>query len=203
MSFLRLISKAIICVLFFVIVVSTHAQSTPQYAVCDACGFCKNTVTDSSDPYAIKDEYIVPSNWEDCRKCLYSASTNTGNPQSKETLLIDPSSGRAPTPQPGRYYTMLGCVNSNLDSFRQTGSASSLVQVIMNLLFGTVGGIAFLYILYGSFIVLTSRSDAERLNYGKRILMGAMVGLAISLGAIFILNLIANDVLKLPGFSRP
>lgn len=156
----------------------------PRYAACDLCGFCPPD--------------RLPSSWEKCRQCLYPAANN--NPNARATLKIDPTSNTGPTPQPGRQYTVIGCIKTDLASFNQEGAAASVVQVLLNIIFSIIGGIAFLYLMYGSFTVLVSQAEPERLNYGKRLISGAIVGLIFSLLSAFIVNFIATGILKIPGF---
>lgn len=172
-----------------------------DYATCDGCGFCKNTIGDSAQGYVLKGEYIIPGNWEQCRKCLYPATTNSNNPLAKETLVVNADTGFAPTPQPGAYFTMIGCVNSDLGSFRQTGAAASVVQVFLNTIFSVAGGIGFLYVIYSSFLMVTARGDVEKLSYAKRQFSAAIIGVVIALGAVFLVNMLASNVLRIPGFS--
>lgn len=172
-----------------------------DYSTCDACGLCKNTIGDSAQGYVLKGEYIIPGNWEQCRKCLYPATTNSGNPLGKETLIVDPQTGYAPTPQPGAYFTMIGCVNTNLGTFRQEGAAASVVQVFLNTIFSTAGGIAFLYIMYSAFLMATARGDVEKLSYARRQLSAAIIGALIAFGAVFLVNMLASNVLRIPGFT--
>jgi hypothetical protein len=164
--------------------------STPafaQNATCDQCGYCQGAA--------------APSTWEQCRDCLYpnihSAAT------ANETLKLDtaekPFEDIVPTTVPGNYYTGIGCIKSG--GFTKTGSAGAVAQVILNLIFSMAGGIAFLYILFGAFQVATSQNNPEKLNYGKRLIIGSVVGLIISLSAVFLVNLIGNQILKIPGFG--
>ncbi|OGK09952.1 hypothetical protein A2767_01060 [Candidatus Roizmanbacteria bacterium RIFCSPHIGHO2_01_FULL_35_10] len=168
---------------------SVFAQATPvpaanRFAACDLCGLCP-----PDKP---------PSTWEKCRACLYpNASTN---PITKDTLKVTATTNTGPTPQPGRQYTVIGCIKTNLASFNQEGAAASVVQVLLNIIFSLIGGIAFLYLMYGSFTVLTSQAEPEKLNYGKRLIVGAIVGLTFSLLSAFIVNFIASGILKIPGF---
>lgn len=171
-----------------------------EYAVCDACGYCRTTTTDANDELLIKTAYVIPGGWEACRKCLYPQTTNANNADAKETVKINPATGRAPTPAVGRYSTAIGCISTT--NFRSFGSASTLVQTMLNVIFGAVGGIAFLYIIYGSFTVLTSRAEPEKLNHGRRLIIGAVVGLIFSMGAVFIINFVGTQILKIPGFGQ-
>ena len=156
-----------------------------RYATCDLCGYCP--------PNA------APSNWESCRNCLYQSASS--DPGSNETLKIDDVTNLPPTPIPGRWYTIIGCFNTNLNSFQQEGAAGSVVQTLLNLIFSAAGGLALLYFIYGSFLILSSQADPEKLGQGKRIIVGAIVGVIFSFSSVFIINLLASGILKIPGFS--
>jgi len=163
---------------------SALAQS---YSTCDLSGFCP-----PNQP---------PSNWENCRACLYQSSST--DPNSLETLVIEPTTNLPPTPMPGRWYTFIGCVKTNLNSFESEGAAGSVVQILLDLLFSVAGGLSLIYFIYGSFLILTSQSEPERLNQGRGIIYGAIAGIVFSLSAVFLINLIASGILKIPGFSSP
>ncbi len=96
---------------------------------------------------------------------------------------------------------MIGCIQTNLNDFTREGAAGGLVQTILTLIFSAGGGIAFLYLLYGSFLILTSQADPERLNHGKRVIYGALIGIIFTVGAVFIITLIGNNILRIPGFG--
>jgi len=175
----KLIAVLIFLVSFFYFSLSVSAQ---RYAVCDQCGYCP--------------ENPPPQNWEKCRQCLYPNTSN--NPALKETLLINPRTNLPPTPYPGRMYTFLGCLGGEKKGFTEKETVGSVTQAILNIIFSIVGGVAFLYFLYGSFIIATSQADPEKLNYGKRLITGSIVGLIFSLSSILIISFITNGVLKLP-----
>jgi len=103
-----------------------------------------------------------------------------------------------PTPFPGHAYTTLGCVKTDLGSFESKGAAKSLVQVALNFIFSIVGALSFIYLIYGAFFITTSQGDPERLNEGKKIVLGAIVGLLFSLFAVLIIKIIATQILKTP-----
>jgi len=161
--------------------------TTERCATCDLCGYCQLSPT--------------PGSWESCRNCLYPSLI--GIPASEnQTLKIDETENNAPTPVPGSWYTMIGCIRTNIaGGFSGQGAAGGVVQTLLNTLFSIAGGVAFLYILYGSFIILTSQADAERLNYGKRVVYGAIIGAIFSISAVFLVNLIGGKILNIPGFG--
>ncbi len=173
---------------FFVFSQKTNNTETiventgPRYAVCDQCGYCP-----PNPP---------PQSWEKCRQCLYPNTSS--DPSKMETLIIDPETNLPILPIKGRMFTFLGCLGIGDYSFEEKESLGNITQTFLNIIFSIVGGIAFLYLLYGSFIIATSQSDPEKLNYGKRLVNGAIIGLIFSLFSVFLVNFIFSNILKLP-----
>lgn len=181
----------ILFILFFVnknvpAQLATVTPGEPRYVVCDQCGYCP--------------PHPVPQSWSACQKCLYPEVPS--DPTLKTSLLVDPVSGIAPTVVPGKLYTFLGCLGNGISSTTEEAQ-SSVVQTILNILFSTIGGIAFLFLLYGAFIVTTSQANPKRLNYGKRIIYGAIAGLLFSLLSVLIVKTIYSGVYKIPQMSSP
>jgi len=161
--------------------------SQQRLATCDLCGYCQGQTP--------------PQNWERCRRCLYPNADPA--PEIGDTLRVDPETNLPPTPYPGRWYTFLGCVSTNLGSFDQPGAAGSVVQLLLNIIFSLVGGASLISLLYGAFILLTSQNNPEKLSQGKRVIFGAIFGLIFALSAVFLVNFIGEKVLQLPGFTQP
>lgn len=175
-------------------------------AECDACGYCKG-----QEP---------PDNWASCARCLYPTIVTDPNALksvalANNTLVIiatqpDPDNpnniltNRAVQPAKGRYYTQLGCLNTGALSFRDNpGAAGATVNFILNsLLFPIAGTLAFGTIIYAGFLLLTAQGDQMKIAQGKRMITGSIVGLVFTFGTVFIINIIASDILKIPGFSR-
>lgn len=183
-AILKIVRRVFVLFVFLFVVFGSFSRVSAQnsFASCDLCGYCP-----PDQP---------PQSWNKCKECLYEAASD--DPATKETLQIDTSTLSAPTPQPGRFYTMIGCVQTDLGSFRQQGAAAGFVQKVLQIIFTLAGGLAFLYIIYGAFVILTSQADPERLNHGKRLVQGAIIGLIFSLLSVFIVNLLANGVLGIP-----
>ncbi len=156
-----------------------------RYAACDLCGYCP------PNP--------APQSWPSCQKCLYPNISS--DPSTMESLIIDPATNLPPPPTAGKQYTFLGCLGGG-DGFTNEGAAGEVVQSLLNIIFSISGGIAFLYLLYGSFIIASSQSNPEKLNYGKRVVYGAIAGLIFTLGSVFIVKFVASGVLKIPGFGE-
>lgn len=213
---MRKIIVAATAFLFFataVPAIAAPAVSPTRYVSCDACGFCPIVANITPVPTCAVDTRPidlggnpVPANWSACVKCLYPGLYGAAShPTPGDCNTVRVIGSAPPTTYPGNQYTMLGCLTtSNGDVFAKTSAtgASTFVQAIFDLLvFRVVGGIAFLYLMYGAFIVMTSQSDPEKLNYGKRVIIGAVVGLLFALGSVFIVNLIGSGILKIPGFG--
>ena len=156
---------------------------------CDVCGYCP-----SVDPNP-------PSNWSACAKCLYPSIYPLTPVPDGSTLQLDPSTNEPIKPQKGRFYTFLGCINTDLSSFQEEGAAVSVVQTLSNIIFSAVGIIAFLYLLYGAYILATSQANPERLVLGKQIIKRAIIGLVFSLLSFLIIKFIAVKIFALPWFS--
>ncbi|OGF99449.1 hypothetical protein A2Y99_00240 [Candidatus Gottesmanbacteria bacterium RBG_13_37_7] len=95
-------------------------------------------------------------------------------------------------PAPDHYYTFIGCMSTQPGEFTKS---------VLQLVFNIVGGIAFISILVGSFKVLTSGGNPEKLKSGKNIITSSIIGLLLVLFSAFILRLIGYDILKIPGFG--
>ncbi len=185
--------RLVICVFLFLFlflglspVVGQAPTSPVRFAACDLCGYCP------PNP--------APQKWLSCKRCLYPGARD--DPRAGDTLKIsDLANNTPPTPVPGKQYTMLGCVGTNLGTFQNQGAFAGVAQTLLNVVFSIVGGLAFLSLIYGSFIIMTSQSNPERLNYGKRVVYGAIIGLVFSVSSVFLVNLIGTKVLKIPGFG--
>ena len=89
--------------------------------------------------------------------------------------------------------TAIGCIPfQNTDVF---------VGTILKWAVGIGGGIAFLIILLGSFSVMTSAGNPERLKDGQQIITAAVSGLILLIFSIFILKFIGIDILGLGAFG--
>jgi hypothetical protein len=191
---------ALVGLFLFLILLSPPPQvqaATNRYAVCDLCGFCISPTPDAGGP----PPYDPPRpDWEKCRACLYPAAT-ANNPGSFSTLEIDDTTNAAPTPALGHHYTMIGCISTNTTDFTKPGAVGVVIQPILNILFTISGGLAFLYLIYGAFIIISSQAEPERISKGKQIIWGSVIGLIFVLMSAFIVNLVGAGILKLPGFG--
>lgn len=182
--------RILLFLLLFLLLINVKPTYAQRYANCDLCGYCEPSLPAPT---------ILPGNWQACRECLYPNAAS--QPDVKDTLRIDPNTNIPPTPAPGHQFSMLGCIKTDLGSFREEGAAQSLIQKLLDFIFAVGGALAFAYLLYGAFLILTSQADPERLNQGKKAALGAIVGLIFSLFAVFIIKILSLGILKIPGFE--
>lgn len=90
----------------------------------------------------------------------------------------------------GGVYTPFGCIDTSPNLF---------IQRILQIAISLAGGIAFLMILYGAFVTMTSAGNPERLNGGREIITSAVAGLLLIIFSTIILRIIGVDILQLPG----
>jgi len=64
------------------------------------------------------------------------------------------------------------------------------------------GGIALLMIIFGAFQMMTSAGNPEKLNEGKELVSAAVAGLMFIIFSVFLLKLIGQDILAIPGFGK-
>jgi hypothetical protein len=92
--------------------------------------------------------------------------------------------------------TAIGCV-----PVLNNDNGVSLMTFILKWAVGIGGGIAFLLVLYGGFMVMSSAGNPERLKAGQELLTSAISGLILLIFSVFILKFIGIDILGLGAFG--
>lgn len=87
-------------------------------------------------------------------------------------------------------WTPFGCIETDPQKF---------VEKILKIAIGMAGGIAFLMIIYGGFVTMTSSGNPEKLNEGREIITSAVAGLLLIIFSVVILKIIGVDILGIPG----
>jgi len=87
--------------------------------------------------------------------------------------------------------TALGCIPIGSGNF---------TTWLLGWLFGIAGGIAFLLMVYGFILVATSGGDEKKVAGAKETITSAIVGLLVCIFSVFILRLVAVNILNIPGF---
>lgn len=117
------------------------------------------------------------------KNCEYVAPTNSPQYRACYQCIADKSGS----------WTVFGCIPSRPQDF---------IAIVLKFCLGIGGGIAFMAMLFGSFMLLTSAGDPQRINGGKQILTYSIIGLLVILFSVFILQLIGIQILGLPGFGK-
>lgn len=92
----------------------------------------------------------------------------------------------------GYVSTELGCIAQDPSKFSSDVYGIGL---------GLMGGVALIAIMYGGFLILSSRGDQGLLNKGKDYITYAIIGIVLAVGGYFLYRLAAADILKIPGFN--
>ncbi len=79
--------------------------------------------------------------------------------------------------------------------------ADKLVAHLLPYIFGISGTVSFFIIIYGFILMATASGDPKALAGAQETITSAIVGLLVSIFAIFLLRLIAVGILKIPGLS--
>lgn len=64
-----------------------------------------------------------------------------------------------------------------------------------------IGGVSILFIIYGGYLIMTSRGSQQQLNTGKSYIFYAIAGLVLAIFGFVFVELIINDILKVPGIT--
>lgn len=93
----------------------------------------------------------------------------------------------------GEIWSAIGCLPTDF---------SALVnKYVFTTGVGIAGSIAFLYFIYGAFMILTSSGNAEKMEEAKQIITSSLAGLILIIFSVFLLKTIGVDILKLPEFG--
>ena len=88
--------------------------------------------------------------------------------------------------------TALGCVPVKVGPF---------TAWLLTYVFGIAGGIAFLLMVYGFILVATTGGDPKKLQGAQETISSAVTGLVVCIFAVFLLRLIAVNILRIPGIN--
>jgi hypothetical protein len=133
---------------------------------------CWNTQTD-----------CTPESEGDCYCCLNVVLTPPGGTE-RPTLnpLCDGQEG---------IKTALGCI--------PVGDQNTFLAFVLRWALGIAGGVAFVLIVYGGFLYMTSGGDKQKVTAAKELLTAAISGLLLIIFSVFLLDLLGIRLLQIPG----
>jgi hypothetical protein len=100
---------------------------------------------------------------------------------------------QSPAANPNCKQTDFGCIPSD-DPLKFTAN-------LYGIGLGFIGGVALLFIIWGGYLVLSSRGDPSQLQKGRGYIIYSIIGLILAVGGYAFYTIIAKDVVKLPGFG--
>lgn len=89
--------------------------------------------------------------------------------------------------------TALGCIPVTIDKF---------TPALLKFLIGIAGGAALILMIVGAVMVMTGGSNPEQVQRGKEVFTGAIIGLLFTIFSVVVLQIIAGDIIQLPGFTK-
>lgn len=66
---------------------------------------------------------------------------------------------------------------------------------------GMIGLVGLVFLIIGGYHILISRGDPEQLNTGKSYITYAIIGILLAIFGFVFVQVIAADILKIPGFN--
>jgi hypothetical protein len=77
----------------------------------------------------------------------------------------------------------------------------SFVQKFYGVGLGLVAALALIAIIIGGYTIMTSQGDQQRLRSGKAWIFYAIGGLLLAIFGYVLIQTVAGDILRIPGFS--
>ncbi|MEA3354946.1 MAG: pilin [Patescibacteria group bacterium] len=170
-----------VCETDYILTIQENIQEPTCYPTEETC-IAAGCVCIESNPYK-----------KDKKECRDSENTSEVCTNSIPTPSMIPGPETCPTSDGSiGIQTAIGCIPTGIGAFTDT---------ILTRGISIGAGLAFLLILYGAFVLITSAGNPENTKKGGEIITSALVGLLFIIFSVFLLRLIGVDILKIPGFS--
>ena len=173
----------------FFFLIKTHAAA---YTDCETRSFLGG----SCGTFPLIGSYPENCNINGFAYCCKTAAACQGalaTPTPTPTPSATPTPWQNPCNNNNKLPTAIGCIDYT--------STTGLTKSLLTFAIGIGGGIAFLLMIIGSFMVMTSSGNPERQQAGKEMISSAIMGLLLILMSVFILQLIGVKILAIPGFG--
>ena len=89
-------------------------------------------------------------------------------------------------------WTAIGCIDQN---------PRSMVEKLIAIGMGIVGGVFLLRVLSAAFMLTTSQGDVKKTTEAKQMITEAVVGVIVIIFSVTLLQFFGSDILKIPGFG--
>ncbi len=156
-------------------------------------GTCRSNCSSSETHYPDGDPYCQTNNPTTNTCCTQTSATTT--PKNTSTPAPNGKGGVNPfcNGEDG-INTAIGCIPIT--------DGNAFVEWLFPRLLGVMGGIAFLLMLYGGFLIITAGGNQEKIKAGQETITSAVAGLIFAIFSLFLLQLIGVDILQIPGLQR-
>jgi len=145
--------------------------------------------------------WICNHNNEDWPNCIATQGCSTSTYYCWDQTNSPCSTSGGGSSSNNKYDPFDGCTNNEINT--AVGCVpvgmSAFVTWLMKWLFGIAGGIAFLLMVYGFILIATSSGDEKKIQGAKETITSAIIGLLVCVFSVFILRLIAVNILQIPG----
>lgn len=89
------------------------------------------------------------------------------------------------------------CLNTAIGQICGLDRPDSFVSLLFPVLLGMAGGIAFLLMATGAFMILLSGGNPEKVKAGQELITSAIQGLLVVIFSVFLLELIGKGILNI------
>lgn len=189
---------------FSTVTVSTASAACSNNATCRAQpgnkDYCKDADRSGTCVQCLINSHCGPSQVCKKDKCV-KKTAESGNPNTpaetatapvENTKAIDNQQCTTPRGLDGAE-TEIGCIPKDPAGFAAEYYSYGL---------GMIGGLSIIFIIIGGYIMLTSQGNPLRLRNGKTYIFYAVFGLLLAIFGYVFIEVIAVDILRIPGFAR-
>lgn len=154
----------------------------------------------------------------DFQKCAYGTPYGTDRPGAFAVALVVHQFIQSANPSPSAGPTASGSplpqsVRDQIDPTGKCGGnaidtalgclpyeRTAAIAALLRLLGGTAGALALGSMLFATFLIMTGAGDPKKIQKGRELFSSAIMGLLFLIFAGAILRIVAQQILRLPGF---
>ena len=165
-------------------------QCTNSLAACDGTTESCNCVPIPSSLCGALDQPCCPAP-DYCQSNLICSLANICVvPAAANPDRFCDSEGNPTHVNTGILNTAIGCIT--------VSDPGGMVAFYLRWGMGIIGGLAFVMVIYSSYLIIVSQGDRNRITQGKRLLGAAIIGLLLFLFSAYLLYYLGYNVLGIP-----